>query len=261
MGQEDTLNVAGETVARALVLGYPVDVVTRASALDFVDKAVRSRVRGITILAMNPEKIFSLQRSDFLAGFFSGAGLLIPDGIGVVLALRLQGCRVERVPGADLMQDICALAADRGYKVFILGSSEEVSRESVARLKKRLPSLRIVGRRNGFFEEGDLSVVEEINQSGAEILFVAMGSPKQERWLAENLSKLDSVSVAQGIGGTLDTIAGRVKRAPVFWQRLNLEWLYRLLRQPSRAPRQIKLVGFMALVFWAEAVRRIRSFR
>ncbi|CAM5464289.1 WecB/TagA/CpsF family glycosyltransferase [Thauera mechernichensis] len=261
MGQQDTHSVAGETVERALVLGYPVDVVTRASAISFVDRAVQARDRGVTVLAMNPEKIFALQRSDFLAGFFSRAGLLIPDGIGVVIALRLQGCRVERVPGADLMQDICSLAADKGYKIFVLGSSEEVNRESVARLSERLPGLKIVGRRNGFFEEDDRSVVEDINRSGAEILFVAMGSPKQERWLAENLSNLDTVCVAQGIGGTLDTITGRVKRAPILWQRLNLEWFYRLLRQPSRAPRQIKLVGFLALVFWAEAVRRVRGFR
>lgn len=233
------------TPRRVDVLGVPVDAVDLQGALAFADRAVRSGRLSMCILAVNPEKVIALHRNPALAAFFRSAGLLIPDGIGVVWAARvLHGVRAARVPGADLMQELCSLAAKRGYPVYLLGAKEEVSATAAHRLEERYPGLLVAGRTNGFVPlERMGEVVDEINRSGARILFVALGSPRQEHWIAEHGPRL-RVNVIQGIGGTLDTIAGNVKRAPAVWQRANLEWLFRLLSNPRRIGRQSGLVEF-----------------
>lgn len=205
-----------------------------------------------TIFASNPEKNYSVPKDPFLYKMFKGADLLIPDGIGMVLATNwLHGTSVERVPGCELMQNICSLAADKGFKIFLYGAKEEVSKAAADELLKRHPSLQIVGRQNGYLsgdEEDELS--DRINESQAQILFLALGSPKQELWIAKNRGRLEYVRVCQGIGGTLDVLAGNVKRAPEIWCRYNLEWLYRLLSEPKRIKRQKVLPFFAFKVFW-----------
>jgi N-acetylglucosaminyldiphosphoundecaprenol N-acetyl-beta-D-mannosaminyltransferase len=227
------------------VLGLPVDAVGMEAALAEVDRLVRTAIFPGYILAANPEKVYAVQSNSFLAGFFQGAALIIPDGIGIVIALRrLYGQRVSRVPGADLMQEICRVAPERGYRIFIYGSSEEVNAGAVRVLQRQHPGIQIVGRANGFHKELEMpALIDQINQSHTDILFIALGSPRQEQWLHRSLPMLN-VRVCQCIGGTLDTIVGRVKRAPKAWQRLGLEWLYRLLRQPSRVFRQKMLLAF-----------------
>ncbi|WP_396956731.1 WecB/TagA/CpsF family glycosyltransferase [Nitrosomonas sp.] len=238
------------------MLDTQVDCVNMTDALKFVEEHIRTASRVGTILAVNPEKIYALRQSSFLRDFFTRAALLIPDGIGIVFATRMNGYRVERVAGADLMQQICTLAEQKGYRIFIYGAKEEVNRDAVERLRERHSLIKIVGRANGYVKDESMdALVSEINESKAEILFVALGSPRQEQWMAKHLDLLTTVKICQGIGGTLDTIVGTVKRAPLFMQRLNLEWFYRLLQQPSRAGRQIKLLRFA----WETSVDRLRS--
>jgi N-acetylglucosaminyldiphosphoundecaprenol N-acetyl-beta-D-mannosaminyltransferase len=230
---------------RVEVLGVPVDAIDMDEALRRADWMVQSGPMASCILAVNPEKVMSVPRDPWLWQFVRQANLLIPDGIGVVWAARfLRGAVSSRVPGADLMQKLCGLAERRGYPIFLYGAKEEVSEAAAARLQERFPGLKIAGRANGFVPAEEMNaLVDRINSSGAKILFVALGSPRQERWIAEHRSRLQ-VKVIQGIGGTLDTIAGTVKRAPVAWQRLNLEWLYRLLSDPRRLARQVALPAF-----------------
>lgn len=150
------------------------------------------------------------------------------------------------------MQNICARSARKGHKLFIYGASEEVNKGAVAELERRYPGINIVGRANGYIKDEDMEgLVESINQSGADILFVALGSPRQERWMQAHLPNL-RVKLCQGIGGTLDTITGRVARAPKAFQAVGLEWFYRLLKQPSRAKRQSKLLIFIWEVLLAK---------
>ena len=238
-------------VTRYEVLGCPVDGVDMRGALDYVADAVKTRTEPGFILAVNPEKVFVLRNDEFLKQFFDKAALLIPDGIGMVKGLKiLHKVRVSRVPGADLMQNICAEAPERGYKIFIYGASEEVNSKSCDILRQRHPGIQIVGRANGFVKPEDMDkLVQSINDSGAEILFIAMGSPRQEKWMSEHACKLNNIKICQGIGGTLDTIAGTVKRAPQFWQKLGLEWFYRLLCQPSRFKRQLRCIKFGMTVY------------
>lgn len=242
---------------RLRVLDMPVDAVTMASALDFVDAAVTETKRGQLILAMNPEKVIALQADPELRGFFESAALLIPDGIGLVVATRwLRSARLGRVAGADLMQNICGLSARKGYSVFLYGASEEVNRGSAEILAQRYPGLAIAGRCNGYVGEDQMeALVQQINDSAPNILFVALGSPRQEQWVSAHLDRLD-VSVIQCIGGTLDTIVGTVKRAPILFQKAGLEWFYRLLREPKRVLRQKALP-----LFTLKVIKEIARFK
>lgn len=231
---------------RFTVLGLPVDAVDMENSLSAVDQFVRATGRPRYIVAANPEKVYAARNSPFLREFFKRAALILPDGIGILIGLRrFYGLRVSRVPGSDLMPRICASAPERGYKIFIYGASEEVNAGAVRELRRRHPGIQIVGRANGFLKESEMpALIEQINESRADILFIALGSPRQEQWLQRWMPALN-VKVCQGIGGTLDTIVGRVKRAPIAWQRLGLEWLYRLLREPARIVRQRKLAVFV----------------
>jgi N-acetylglucosaminyldiphosphoundecaprenol N-acetyl-beta-D-mannosaminyltransferase len=221
---------------------------TLAQLVDFVEQGDGVK----TILASNPEKQFSVPPDAFLYDFFRKADLLIPDGVGMILALRiLYGVQCKRVPGCDLMQHICALAADKGYKIFIYGAQEEANAKAVEVLRNRLPSIQIVGRSNGFVPPEKMDeLVDRINASEAQILFLALGSPRQEKWIATQHEKLKHVRVCQGIGGTLDVIAGIEKRAPEAFQKVGAEWLYRLMRNPTRIKRMRRLPVFLILVFW-----------
>jgi N-acetylglucosaminyldiphosphoundecaprenol N-acetyl-beta-D-mannosaminyltransferase len=236
---------------RLSILNIWVDPVDMNGALERVERFVEEGERPHCVFAVNPEKNFSVPANPRLHELFRKADLLIPDGIGVVLAARLlYGVRLGRVPGVEMMDEICRLSAAKGYRVFFYGAQEEVSARAVEVLKLRYPALQVAGRANGFVTAEEMpALIGQINGSAAQVLFLALGSPRQENWFATYASQLCSVRVCQGIGGTLDTIAGTVKRAPRFWCRLNLEWLYRLLSEPKRIGRQKVLPVFAYQVF------------
>lgn len=244
----------GTPFERVTILGVPMDCVSMTEAVLIADDFVRSGRRG-AIIAINPEKIVAAAGNENLLAAIRSAALLIPDGIGAVLAARLGGARVRRrVPGADLMPELCSLAATRGYPVFVFGARPEVTPRACMALKEAYPDLNIVGFQNGYLSAGDaLALPARINASGARLLFVGLGSPQQELWIHENLPKLTTVNVCQGVGGTIDVLAGRVKRAPVAWRQSYLEWLYRILSEPSRIRRFPRLVTF-AFRVWKEGV-------
>jgi N-acetylglucosaminyldiphosphoundecaprenol N-acetyl-beta-D-mannosaminyltransferase len=231
------------------ILNLPVDSVTMQSALEFVDEHVRNRTAPAYIVCANPEKVYQLRRVLRLRSFFEAAELVIPDGIGIVVAARfLYGRRLTRVPGADLMQAICAVSPARNYRIFIYGASQRTNREAVGKLRARYPGIDIVGSQHGYLPADEMDgLISRINRAQPDILFVALGSPRQEIWIQQYLPRLN-VKIVQGIGGTLDTITGAVRRAPRWMQAAGVEWLYRLLQQPSRAHRQLCLLRFAAEV-------------
>jgi N-acetylglucosaminyldiphosphoundecaprenol N-acetyl-beta-D-mannosaminyltransferase len=247
------------TPRRVRVLGVPVDRVDMAGATAFVEERIASGGPPATVLAVNPEKVYAIQRDPFLQGFFEGGGLLLPDGVGVVMATNvLHGRGATRVPGADLMEELCRRAATSGWRIFLYGAQDEVNRRAVDVLRERYPGIAIVGRSHGYVpDDGMDALVRAINDSSAELLFVALGSPRQEHWMSRHLPALE-VRVCQGIGGTLDTITGDVKRAPSVLRRLGLEWLYRLVRQPSRWRRQIVYPRFVVEVARDAVRQRLR---
>ncbi len=227
------------------------------SALDKVVEFVEIGNRVHTIFAANPEKNYSVPRDPLLHEMFRRADLIIPDGIGMVVAGRLLfGKCFQRVPGCELMQEICGLAGKKSYPIYLFGASEAVNQSAAAELKRRHPHLTIAGRSNGYVKEADYGkLVDEINASGARILFLALGSPRQENWISTHGDQLKHVRVCQGIGGTLDVIAGRVKRAPRLFCCLGLEWFYRLITDPCRMKRQAKLPLFAGQITLAKLNR------
>ncbi len=239
--------VSGEE-RRVELFGVPVDSVDMDSALSMIDAMIASG-GSHKVLAVNPEKVMAAQADRSIADSLRSASLLIPDGIGVVLATRLlHGRPIRRVAGADLMPEICALAARRDYKVFLYGGRDEINKAAVAELQRRYPQLSVVGSQHGYLDDDQMpQLVQRINASGAQVLFLALGSPRQELWMEEHLPHL-SVAVCQGVGGTFDVLAGAVKRAPMVFQRLHLEWFFRLLSDPRRIVRQTALPRFLWLV-------------
>ena len=246
---------------RLKILNIWVDPVDRKEAIRRVKKILETGTKPHAIIAANPEKNFSVPKDAILYNTFKNADLLLPDGIGVVLAARiLYSANLERVPGSEFIFDICNIAADGGYKVFIYGAKEDVNKKAVEELKNRYQDLKIVGRANGYVKGSEMvDLIDRINASKAEVLFLALGSPKQEKWYAANKSRLHHVRVVQGVGGTLDTIAGTVKRAPKIWCKLQLEWLYRLIMEPRRIKRQKVLPLFVAMVLISKFKLMIRA--
>lgn len=234
-----------KSYSRIEILGVPVDCVNMAAAVDYVERQILTGTRPEAIIAVNPEKVIKAQSDKRLHELLCAAGLLIPDGIGVVIAAKILGLgKMRRVPGAELMPAICELSADKGYKIFLYGGRPDINCEAVRVLEESFPGINIVGHRDGYLDPEDMpGLIDEINVSGAEVLFLALGSPAQELWMDEYLPELD-VRVCQGVGGTFDVISGEVRRAPLIFRKMHLEWLYRLLVQPGRLFRQTALPKF-----------------
>lgn len=237
-------------VKRVRVLGVPVDCVNWTSATSVAEALLSSATKvGQAVIAVNPEKVIAARNVPALLMQLERADLLLPDGIGVVIAARFSGGGdIERVPGSEFMPALCAIARNKGLSVYLYGGTESVNARAAARLCSEFPGLVVAGRSNGYVSPESMdSLVETINMSGASILFVALGSPRQELWISRYGSHL-KVKICQGVGGTFDVIAGDVKRAPALFRRFHLEWLFRLLTNPARARRQASLPKFVWLV-------------
>jgi N-acetylglucosaminyldiphosphoundecaprenol N-acetyl-beta-D-mannosaminyltransferase len=232
---------------RLHILGVPVDALAsmEACALGVEALMAAEHTACHSIFAVNPEKVMAARRRPELQAALERASLLIPDGIGVVLAARHIGFRhMRRVPGVELMEVLSARAAARGWAVFLLGATPSVNEKAAVELIRRYPGLRIAGRRDGYFRDSDdAAIVAEINTTGADLVFVALGSPKQELWIDRHQPMLRA-RICQGVGGSFDVLAGQVRRAPAVFRKLNLEWLYRLLSRPQRLLRQTALARF-----------------
>lgn len=235
---------------RLKILNIWVDPLTKEDALVHVKQFLTKGTRPHIVYASNPEKNFSVPADQELYEAYRNADILLPDGIGMVWAARIiHGKRFSRVPGSEFIFDICKLAAQEGQGIFLYGAGEDVNEGAARILAERYPGLQIAGRANGYIKDDEMDdLVRRINQSGASVLFIALGSPKQEKWVASYKDSLTHVRVCQCVGGTLDTITGKVKRAPEIWCRYNVEWLYRLLSEPKRIKRQKYLPLFLILV-------------
>jgi N-acetylglucosaminyldiphosphoundecaprenol N-acetyl-beta-D-mannosaminyltransferase len=237
------------------VLGVKFDSLTMkqavASACEIIDSGEKTYV-----VTPNPEIVWMCRKDENLRETVNSAGLVLPDGIGVILGASVLGRPLpERIPGIDFATALFAEMAAAGKSVYLFGAKPGVAEAAGRQLEAKYPNLVIAGTSDGYFTD-DAPIIESINSSKADLLLVCLGSPRQELWMAENLDKLD-VKLMAGLGGSLDVFAGTVKRAPIFFQRFGLEWLYRLIKQPRRIVRMIKLPLFMFCVIW----RRIRGKR
>jgi len=225
------------------ILGFPVNVF--ASPEDATEH-IRWRIsssKKTFCAAANPEKLYRARRDPRLRDILLSADIRICDGVGLSIAAKLlYGERVPRCTGVDLFLTLAALAETEGWRIFLLGASPESNEGARRELGRRFPQLRIAGARHGFFSDSN-QVVDEINASGAHLLFVAMGSPRQELWITEHRDALHT-PFCMGVGGSLDVLAGTVKRAPALFRKTGTEWLFRLFSDPRRARRQVALPLF-----------------
>lgn len=220
------------------ILGTPVHALSMAEVLDIADAAVAERRRMLFGL-VNAAKLVNMRRDAVLRDSVLSADLVLADGMSVVWAARLLRRPLpERIPGIDLMMHMLERAGERGYRIYCLGASDDVLQTVVARIRRDYPGLIVAGFRNGYFDEIDEpQVAEEIAAARPDFLFVAISSPKKERFLARWADKMN-VPICHGVGGTFDVMAGKVLRAPRAWQKLGLEWLYRVLQEPRRMWRR-----------------------
>ncbi|SFG03816.1 N-acetylglucosaminyldiphosphoundecaprenol N-acetyl-beta-D-mannosaminyltransferase [Halobacillus alkaliphilus] len=202
------------------------------------------------IVAINPEKILQAQEDPNLKNLLNKATYQIPDGVGVLLASKMnRGDISSRVTGIDMLLALCEQASAHDKSVFLYGAKPGVAEKAKDGLLKRYPNLKVAGVLDGY-EKDQEHVIQTINEAKPDVLFVALGSPKQEYWIVDHMKDLD-VRIFQGVGGSFDVISGRVKRAPRFFQKFGIEWLYRLITEPWRLKRQIKLPTFLYKV-WKE---------
>jgi N-acetylglucosaminyldiphosphoundecaprenol N-acetyl-beta-D-mannosaminyltransferase len=243
-------NEMSATANRLCLLGVPLARLRLREAVDYLERRL---AEGDQVVVATPDTtaFWRAQRDRRLKEAYQRAELVTPDGIGLVWASRLLKAPLpERVTGIDLTEELCRRAAVRGYKLFLLGSRPGVAEEAKARLEARFPGLRIVGTHHGYFAD-DARVIGLINAAEPEILLVGLGVPRQELWMMQNRRRLKA-KVLIGVGGSLDVLSGRLPRAPRLVQRLGLEWLYRMVRQPWRARRALAIPAFLLRVLLLE---------
>lgn len=234
---------------RATILGIPIDAISRPQAQALAERMLDEPHRHL-ITTPNPEMAVLAHRDTRFRNILRRADLAIPDGTGIVWAMRRAGfAKVERIAGVDFLDDLCAIAVEKRAGVYFLGAKEGIAQEAAEVLRRRHPSLIISGATSG----GDIAeadgkddaagwredpkTVDSIIDAAPRILVVALGHGKQEKWIADHLPSLPSVRIAIGVGGAFDVIADRIPRAPRWVRRLGLEWLFRLILEPRRIAR------------------------
>jgi len=219
---------------RVFLFDTPVDILSRQETIDRAVTAMATRQRCQHV-ALNVAKLVNARSDAELDRDVRDSDIVGIDGMGIVFALRLFGHKVEeRVAGVDLFDDLIAAAAERGFRPYLLGATQAVLNETMAVLSPRHPTLHFAGARNGYFKpEEEAGVVADIRASGADCLFIAMPTPRKERFMHAWRDQLN-VPFLMGVGGTFDVVAGKVERAPDLYQKLGMEWLYRLMQEPRR---------------------------
>ena len=231
---------------RTEILGVGYDDLTMEEAVDRALELMDQR-RGAYVVTPNPEIIMLARENAGLMSAIEGADLVLADGVGVTYGAKILGTPLKgRVPGIDFASKLMGEMAGKGLSVFLFGAKPGVAEKAAAALTARCPGLVIAGTNDGYFKD-DGPIIEKINAAAPDLLLVCLGAPKQELWMQANAARLN-VGLMAGLGGSLDVFAGNVQRAPEQWQKLGLEWLYRLLKEPSRIGRMMKLPRFVLAV-------------
>lgn len=232
---------------RVSVLGIPFDNMSMEEAVEAV-YAMRLEEKNHRIVTPNAEIVYLARTEEKLRGILQTSDFVAPDGIGVVYGAKLLKTPLkQKVAGIELGEHLLEKVSQSGEGVFFLGAKPGVAQTAANNLCAKYPGLNIVGVQDGYFQDVN-AVIEQVNHSGAVVLFVCLGAPKQEYFMAEHQDEFTTVRIMLGLGGSLDGYAGTVKRAPKWMIRMGLEWLYRLLKEPSRIGRMMALPKFMLCV-------------
>ena len=234
------------------VLGVPIHPWTMGEAVAYLEESIATGRQSFVVTA-NAEIIMLCQDNPRYKEIVShSADVVLPDGAGAVWAGRHLGYQVpERVAGFDLFNQLLASGSHKGHKAYFFGGAPGVAEAAKAKAEELYPGVQVVGCHNGYFqEEESQGIIDGINASGADLLFVALGAPKQEEWLVKHAQELRP-RVLMGIGGSFDVLAGKMERAPKWMQDASLEWAFRFYKQPSRFMRMLALPKFVVKVLLA----------
>lgn len=238
------------SLERIDILGVKVHRLTMDVAVKKAQEFIESGEPHMIVTA-DASGVVLAQTDEEFREIVNTADMVTPDSAGMLWASRKFGTPLpERVSGIDVAQHICGLAAEKGYKLFLLGAAPGVAEAAAENLIKQHPGLKIVGIHDGFFNE-DEPIVKQVRESGAQVLFAAMGIPKQEKWITKYKDQL-GVNLAIGLGGSFDVFSGNVKRAPQWMRRHGLEWVYRLVANPKKITKVASLPKFVMLVIRAK---------
>lgn len=230
------------------IFGIPFSKMSMQDTVNYLIEQIENHNQQHVITA-NPIMVMTAMKNKKYKQMMHSADLIVPDGAGVVWAAGYANEPVaERVAGIELIHELFKYGEKQHWKVFLLGTSQEVIETAAEKLQLQYPQVRIVGYRNGFFgEEQDEEVIAQINQTSPHLLFVARGADTQEPWIAKHRKALN-VPFIMGVGGSFDVISGKLKRAPMWMQKLRLEWFFRLVQEPKRLPRMMDLPRFVVKV-------------
>lgn len=235
-------------MSKANIMGVQFDAITLNDAGDHAIKQIKSGKKGY-VVTPNPEIVYLAIEDPSFCEIVNNASLVLPDGIGIIYAAKILGEKLfGRVPGVDFASVLMHKMCQENMRLFLLGSKPGVAELAAQNLKKKYAGLIISGTKDGYFKE-DKEAVDAINAAGgADVVFVCLGAPKQEKFIFSHLDEMN-VTLCCGLGGSLDVLAGTVQRAPQIFIKLGLEWFYRLLKEPKRIGRMMKLPKFLLLVF------------
>ena len=225
------------------ILGIPFVQATQKQFVEKLDEHL-SKQEKIFVVTANPEIVMKAKEDHEYQSVIEKATYITADGIGVVKAAQLLNQPLsERVTGYDTMMELLPLSEEKKYRIYLLGGQQETLDKAVVKMKEMYPALDIVGYHNGFFDWDQDDIQKDILEKKPDLIFVALGVPRQENWISQNIASFEK-GVFIGVGGSFDVVAGTVKRAPEIWQKLNLEWFYRLMKQPTRWKRMLALPRF-----------------
>ena len=228
---------------RACLFGLPIDITT----MDDLKANLLNSEKSQQVITVNPEMITKSYKTPELAEFIKNVEWVIPDGVGVVMALRMIGVKTQRIPGIELAHSLLEEANEKGLKVALIGADEDTIQKAKEELLKELPNLNIVYLRNGYFnDDEEIEIIDNLSKCQPDIVFAGLGFPKQEKFL-NTFKNFSKSSIMIGIGGSFDVWSKKLKRAPKIFQKLNLEWFYRLLCQPSRFSRMFPAIPLFLL--------------
>lgn len=236
--QRDTVNI----------LDVNIDRVSMNEAVNKVEKFLSSGKFNM-VFTPNAEIVMAARKEPLLMTILNDADLVVPDGVGVVLASKINGTPVkEKVAGFELLKNLLIESDKKEYKIYFFGGKPGIADKAIHNVKKDYKNINFVGSRNGYFnDEDEQNIIDDINKSNVDFLFVALGAPRQEYWIYKNRDKIKA-KVAIGVGGSFDILAGEAKRAPKIFIKLGLEWFYRLIKEPWRYKRMLELPKFAICV-------------
>ncbi len=239
---------------RISIMGVQFDDVTMDDAVAKAEDLLDKPPRGAYCVTPNAEIVYEAMRDPAFCALLNQADLVLPDGAGVVLGSKILKTPLrQKVAGIDFASRLLAVLARRGQSLYLLGGKPGIGELAAERMRQQYPALQIVGIADGYYQDED-AAVQAIRRAKPDVLFVCLGAPKQERFMAAHQNELP-VRLMAGLGGSLDGFAGTVKRAPKWMIRLQLEWLYRLIREPKRFGRMLRLPKFV----WATVKERMKG--